>query len=211
MGDFNTSGLTPEEKQQLIALLQEEGSESPAQEQTEMMGNMGNDDAGADEDLIRRIIAETVGPYMQKLDLLVEVVNDEIIGGVTQLVQQKEKMAEIERLKTSYGTNDYFPEETQSFYRDATDGADLFDKLYEEISGAKGEGSDWGEEKEVPMVRGLASGLKEKMMKLRGPVAEAPVAVKETTVESNSPELERQLKRIKDMKRSGKANVKLGY
>jgi hypothetical protein len=197
MSDFNVSGLTPEEKQQLISLLQE--SDSPVEQGAEM----GNPDAEQDESLIRAICTEMMDPLQQQIELLSQIVNDEIIGGVTQLYNQKQKMAEIERLKQEYGTDEYFPGDTQDFYKEATDGQDLFDKLYEDISGAKGEGSDWGPEQETPYVGGLASKLKEKMGKLRGTTEAPPVAVEVSKVETN-PKMDAVVSKIRALKQSGK-------
>ena len=210
MAEFNLGGLSPDEARQLMSMLQEQLAGEGDNDSLAVEGaEMGNPDAEQDQDLIRRMIAEAIGPISMKLDLLCEVVDDEIIGGVTQLAAQREKMAQIEALKTNYG--EQFPEEMQSFYHDATDGQDLFDKLHEEISGRKSSTPDWSDEMEGPAVAELAGGLKEKMLKLRGPVAEAPVAVEVSKVETSpasNPRMDEVVKKIRQLKKS---NVKTGY
>ena len=218
MSDFNVSGLSPEEKQQLIAMLQQE--DSPMEAGAEA----GNPDAEQDESLIRAIIAETLGPISQKVDLLHELVVNGIIGGVEELAKQKELLAEYDRVKSSYSSADDADDEGPGFnsgdvdfFKDtAPEGgtSDLFEALRDEIMKAKGGSPDWGDEQEVPLVKTLKGTLRGKLAKYRGAGTEeaAPVAAEVTKVEATpaegAPGLDKVLKNIRSLKKSG---VKTGY
>lgn len=213
---FDTSQLSPEEQSQLLQLLLSSGGESPTggtmDNPVPMEGDSGNPDEAQDTLLIQRLISEAIGPLQEQVELLTQIVDDEIIGGVTTLYESQQKMSEIQRLQEQYGGDDMFNSDMQDFYKTATaggespDGLDLFDKLHEEISGAKSSTPDWSDGMEAPLVQSLHAGLKDKMGKLRGNAGAAPVAVETTKVEAEPvpSKTDEVVKKIKDMKKTGK-------
>ena len=203
---FDTSQLAPEEKDQLLQLLlsaQGGATEAPMEESMEA----GNPDAAQDQTLIQQMIAEAIGPLREQIELLTQIVDDEIIGGVTTLYQSQQKMSEIQRLQEQYGNDEMFGPDMQSFYKDATDGKDLFEMLHSDLSDAKSSTPDWSDDMEGPLIQKLHGGLKEKMLKLRGASAPAPVAVETTEVKAEpvaSSKMDDVVKKIRDMKKAGK-------
>ena len=190
MADFNVSTLTPEEKQQLIAMLQapDTGVDAGSLDSE----GAGNPDAEQDESLIRAICAEMMAP-------LLDLVENVIIGGMEEAVKKKQQLVEVQQLREQFAED--FPDDTQKWYSDATDGLDLFDKLHEDVGGM-------APEEQGPKVKEIAGSLKEKMMKLKGisPEAAAPVVEEATKVESApaNPKLDRVMRNIDALKKSGK-------
>jgi hypothetical protein len=191
-----------------------------------MEGMMGHSDEGQDVQLIRQVLAESIEPLVSvvqnildklagmddELDALGKVVNEEIIGGITNLYKSKERLSGISELSSKYGEvmGPY-----KDFYSEMTDGSDIFEKLYDELEDFKASG-DTDDAAIDAKVRELSEMLKAKYEKIKGmgveekPTEEAPAAAIEIEIEKPTDGIEGVLEKVRGMKSKASGRKDLG-
>lgn len=153
---MDLSSLTAEEKQLLLAALQE-GQPS---------------DMNQDLQLIQPLV-QMVQMLKEKTDYLEKLVVDELIGGITSLYNEQERDFSIKDLSNKYGEK-FGP--YKDFYQELS-GSDLYEKLYEELNERKSANPEWSDEAEMSVIDELVSSLKGKFDKIKGPAPVASVEV----------------------------------
>lgn len=154
------------------------------------MNEMMNPDEQADVELIKSVLSECLDPIVtviqqmldkmgmmdEEIDSLTKLVNEEIIGGITNLYKSKERMSGISSLSEKYG-NLMGP--YKDFYSEMTDGSDIYEKLYDELEEFKSTAETADDAAVDAKVQELADMLKSKFDKVSsmGKKEEAPVAV----------------------------------
>lgn len=142
------------------------------------MDTMHNDEQ-ADVELICRVLEEKLEPIVtvlkqmldkmaamdDEIDGLEKLVNEEIIGGITNLYNTKERLSGISGLSSKYGE---LMGPYKDFYSEMTDGADLYEKLYDELEEFKASAESVDDAAIDAKVQELASILKSKFEKVQG-------------------------------------------
>lgn len=142
------------------------------------MDIMHNDEQ-ADVELICKILDEKLEPIVtvikqmldkmagmdDEIDGLEKLVNEEIIGGITNLYNTKERLSGISSLTEKYGS---LMGPYKDFYSEMTDGADIYEKLYEELEEFKKSAENVDDAQIDAKVQELANVLKSKFEKVQG-------------------------------------------
>ena len=193
---YDLSTLSQPEKDQLLAMLAEKvGLEAPA-------GGHADEqqDKETMEPLVQAVLAlcEKVKSLEEKVEGLDKIVMDEIIGGVTNLYNERKRMSGIDELSGKYKEK-FSPYE--GFFKELS-GSDLYDALYDEIQNMKGEGSDWDDEKESGAIEQILGNIKAKHDKIKGiePPVEG-VAIEVSTAQAEPDEMGSLQERIRGMRK----------
>lgn len=186
MSDYNLEALSPEEKDQLLSqlLAQHEAGGSPSEPQAP--GDAEPDgDEGAVGSLLKvvEILLNVVDTLDQRLSKLEGVVMDDLIGGIDSLYKGNLRAKGVDGMRGKYA--ELFAPHADAL-KELSPDEDIFDKLYDLVEQAKTGTEGWDDTKESEMASGLASGIAEKIAKIRGdkPAADAaPVGGAGVTVE----------------------------
>ena len=110
----------------------------------------------------------------EEIDSLSKLVNEEIIGGITNLYNSKQKLSGISSLQEKYGA---MMGPYKDFYSDLTDGHDVYEELYDDLDEVKKSAEDWSDEKEAEYVNSLIDELKSRLDKMNGHISaiKAPI------------------------------------
>ena len=103
-----------------------------------------------------------------EIDSLSKLVNEEIIGGITNLYNSKQRMSGISCLQEKYGK---IMGPYKDFYSDLTDGHDVYEELYDELDEVKKSAEDWNDEREASYVNSLIDELKSRLDKMNGHIS----------------------------------------
>lgn len=180
-----------------------------------------HEDMNNDIELICKVLDEKLNPIItvikqmldkmglmdEELDSLAKLVNEEIIGGITNLYNTKERLSGISGLSSKYGEM-FSP--YKDFYSELTDGSDIYEKLYDELSEVKKGSESWSDDDEMNKIKEIAEMLKGKFDKIRGVPAATEIEVEVT---KEMPEVEEKkeedplVERIRRMKNKA-GNVK---
>lgn len=162
---MDVSQLSPEEKDRLLtALIEKVGIDLP-------QGMSGHGDAQQDAEQLAPIIKvlemviDKFEALEERVECLDKLVTEEIIGGITKLYNEKSRAGGISSMMEKY--KDKF-DPYKDFYGEMTDGSDLYEKLFDEISEMKGSTPDWNDDVEGSKVGELADFLKSKFEKVKG-------------------------------------------
>lgn len=193
---YDMSALSPAEKDQLLAMLAEkvgvaapEGGHADVEQDKEVM-----------QPLVDAVLAlcEKVKAIEERLEGLDKIVMDEIIGGVTNLYNERKRMSGIDELSGKYKEK-FSPYE--GFFKELS-GSDLYDKLYDEIQSMKGEEPEWDEGKESSAIEQILGNIKAKHDKIKG--IEPPVdgvAIEVSTAQAEPDEQGKLAERIRAMRK----------
>lgn len=193
---YNVSSLSPEEKDRLLeALIEKAGLEAP---------EGGHADVEQDKETMKPLVdavlalCEKVKAIDEKLEGLDKIVMDEIIGGVTNLYNERKRMSGIDELSGKYKEK-FSPYE--GFFKELS-GSDLYDALYDEIQNMKGENPEWDDEKESSAIEQILGNIKAKHDKIKGiePPVEG-VAIEVSTAQAEPDEKEKLAERIRAMRK----------
>lgn len=132
-------------------------------------------DESADLDLIQQALEpivtvikqmlDKIGAMDEEIDGLAKLVNEEIIGGITNLYNTKERMSGISSLSEKYGS---LMGPYKDFYSEMTDGKDVYEALYDELDEFKKTAESVDDAQVDAKVAELANLLKGKFEKVRG-------------------------------------------
>jgi len=171
--------ISPEIIEKLISAVKEQAGGSSGNAQ------VPHSDEQADEALIAQyveplvdvinILVDKVNSLDEELNKLSCVVMDEIIGGITKLYGEKEKISNISGLSSKYGEK-FGP--YADFYKELS-GRDIYEGAYDELEERKQQTPDWNDEKELSTIEELANMLKGKFEKIKGPV-EAEIKIEKS-------------------------------
>lgn len=144
--------LTPEEKQMLLEALQ--GGDNQAEEDSKF-------------DALCKAVDLLQGLYDkldEKVDMVVSLLQDEIVEPIKQEYEAGRRANGIKELSGKYGDK-FGP--YGDFYKGLT-GADIFEKLWDEIEERKSGADQWTEEGESGLIEELLNGLKAKKEGVEG-------------------------------------------
>lgn len=133
----------------------------------------------------------------EEIDSLTKLVNEEIIGGITNLYNSKQRMSGISSLSEKYGDK---MGPYKDFYSELTDGKDIYTELYDELDNLKNESEDWSDDVEAQRVSALADELKSRLERMKshtGSAAEIVVETKSEPVKSDQDILIEKIRRMK--------------
>jgi len=129
-------------------------------------------------------ILDKMASMDEEIDALKKLVNEEIIGGITNLYNSKQRMSGISSMSEKYGE---IVSPYKDFYGELSGGRDIFEELYNDLDEMKSKSEDWSDEKEAARVQQLADELKgrlERMAKIGTSVlGGSSEAMPETSVE----------------------------
>lgn len=121
-------------------------------------------------------ILEKLSMMDEEIDSLARLVNDEIIGGITNLYNKKSRLDGISSLGSKYGEimNPY-----KDFYSELTEGRDIFEALFDELEDYKKSSPDMNDEVIESKVKELAEALHQKMEKMKsfGGASEGSISI----------------------------------
>ena len=141
----------------------------------------------------------------EELDSLTKLVNEEIIGGITNLYNSKCRLSGISELQAKYGE---LMGPYKDFYSELTDGSDIYEKLYDELEEFKSSAEDIDDAAVDAKIRELADILKSKFDKIKG-LDHGVVAVKVSEVkEPEVSDTDKLLQKVKAMKAKAGDNFK---
>ena len=144
-----------------------------------------------------------------ELDALNKLVNEEIIGGITNLYNSKQRLSGISDLQAKYGE---LMGQYKDFYSEMTDGSDIYEKLYDELEEYKA-GSDGADDAAIESrVKELSDILKAKFDKIKGLGNEdhgvVAVEVTHPVVDDGKSNTDKILEKVKAMKAKAGDNFK---
>ena len=129
-------------------------------------------------------ILDKMASMDEEIDALKKLVKEEIIGGITNLYNSKQRMSGISSMSEKYGE---IVSPYKDFYGELSGGRDIFEELYNDLDEMKSKSEDWSDEKEAARVQQLADELKgrlERMAKIGTSVlGGSSEAMPETSVE----------------------------
>lgn len=143
------------------------------------------DDSLQDLSFLEPIVAvmkqmlDKIAAMDEEIDALSKLVNEEIIGGITNLYNSKQRMSGVGCLQEKYGK---LMGPYKDFYSDLTNGHDMYEELYDELDEVKKSAEDWNDEREAEYVSSLVDELKSRLDKMNGHVS----ALKTSSLESGS-------------------------
>ena len=142
---------------------------------------------------------EKIKAMDEEIDTLVDLVQHEIIDKIEEGVESSRRTNGIKGLGEKYGEKF---EPFREFYGQMTGGADILEKLWEELEEARTGREDWNEEAEGGKIEELLKGLTERRDGLKGALGEKKaVTVKEVSAAPvGGPEDIEAM--VKDMKRN---------
>jgi len=178
--------------------------------------NEMHSDEQADVQLICQVLNEELEPVItviknildkitamdDELDGLAKVVNEEILGGIINLYNTKERMSGISSLSEKYGS---LMGPYKDFYSELSEGKDIYEELYNELEEFKQSAESVDDSAVDAKVQELANMLKAKFEKVRGMSVgeEKPVAVEveiEKSSEAEAPKADELIDKIRKMK-----------
>ena len=185
---------------------------------------MDHEDEGMDVELIKQVLSEALEPLIavvkqiinkqaamdEELDALSKLVNEEIIGGITNLYKTEERLHGISDLSTKYGEK-FGP--YNDFYKELSNGADPMEKLYEELEERKSSKEDWKDEDEAGTVDELVKELASRFDRFKGIAAPKATEI-EIEVSSEPKEMsdaDKLKDKIRKMKELNTKNGKSSY
>lgn len=134
-----------------------------------------------------------------EIDATAKLVNDDLIGGITNLYNTRKRQSGIEEMSSKYGP---MMGPYKDFYSEISNGADIYEKLYDELEEFKQSAEGIDDAAVDAEVQRLADILKSKFEKIKGlggqPEA-APLAV-EVEVASGEPAEEKAEDAKEEMK-----------
>lgn len=107
----------------------------------------------------------------EEIDALVELVQHEIIDKIEEGVEQGRRTNGIKGLGEKYGEKF---EPFREFYGQMSGGADILEKLWEELEEARSGREDWNEEAEGGKIEELLKGLTDRRDGIKGALGEKP-------------------------------------
>ncbi len=137
----------------------------------------GGDDQPAEDEKFSQIAAvlETmqakISAMDEEIDALVELVQHEIIDKIEEGVEQGRRTNGIKGLGEKYGEKF---EPFREFYGQMSGGADILERLWEELEEARSGREDWNEEAEGGKIEELLKGLTERRDGIKGALGEKP-------------------------------------
>lgn len=149
-------------------------------------------------------ILDKIAAMDEEIDGLSKLVNEEIIGGITNLYNTKERMGKISGLKEKYGP---MMDKYGDFYHEMTDN-DLYEALYDELEELKSKTEGLDDAAVDAKVQELADMLQAKMDKMKGyatpanaeeanPATAVEVSIEKTTPVDDKAELVDKLRKMK--------------
>lgn len=188
---------------------------------------MEHEDAGMDVELIKGILNETIEPLItvikeilnkqaamdEELDGLHKLVVEELIGGITDMYHQEERIKGIGSLSSKYGEK-FSP--FGDFYKELSGGSDIMEKLYEELQERKSSKEDWSDSDEESTIEELLNELTSRHERIKGLTAPKATEV-EVVVEKEEPkeepkdEMEALREKVRKMKEMNAKNGKSSF
>lgn len=176
--------------------------------------NEMHSDEQADVQLICQVLDEELEPVItviknildkitamdDELDGLAKVVNEEILGGITNLYNTHERFSGISSLSEKYGS---LMGPYKDFYSELTNGKDIYEDLYEELEKFKKSAEEVDDSAVDSKVQELSNMLKAKFEKVRGMSIgeEKPVEVEvEIEKTAEAPKADELIEKIRKMK-----------
>jgi len=131
--------------------------------------NMQHGDEAQDQAMLDPIITvikqmlDKMAAMDEEIDALTKLVNEEIIGGITNLYNSKQRMSGISSMSEKYGE---MVSPYKDFYGELSGGKDIFEELYNDLDEMKSKSEDWSDEKEAARVQQLADELKGRLERM---------------------------------------------
>ena len=131
--------------------------------------NMQHGDEAQDQAQLEPIITvikqilDKMAAMDEEIDALTKLVNEEIIGGITNLYNSKQRMSGISSMSEKYGE---MVSPYKDFYGELSGGRDIFEELYNDLDEMKSKSEDWSDEKEAARVQQLADELKSRLERM---------------------------------------------
>jgi len=131
--------------------------------------DMNHSDEEQDEGMLEPIktvlkqMLDKIAAMDEEIDALTKLVNEEIIGGITNLYNSKQRMTGISSLSEKYGES---MSPYKDFYGELSGGKDLFEELYNDLDEMKQKTEDWDDTKEAARVQQLADDLKARLERM---------------------------------------------
>jgi len=110
-------------------------------------------------------ILDKMAAMDEEISALGKLVNEEIIGGITNLYNSKQRSAGIDGLQEKYGP---VMGQYKDFYQDLKQDGDIYGDLYDDLDELKASSADWNDEAEASRVNELADMLKQKLESMKG-------------------------------------------
>lgn len=175
------------------------------------IASRGGDNQPAEDDRFASIAASLeamqakISAMDEEIDCIIKLVQEEIIDKISEGVEEGRRSEGIKGLMEKQGER-FGP--YKEFYGQMTGGADIFEKLWEELEEARKGSPEFGEEQESGKLDELYKGLEERKNGLKGVLGETKEpeekAVEVTKIEAapidNKSKIEQM---VKDMKRKG--------
>jgi uncharacterized protein YdcH (DUF465 family) len=168
----------------------------------------GGDDQGAEDAKFAQIaevleaLQEKIKLMDEEIDTLTDLVQHEIIDKISEGVEESRRTNGIKGLGDKYGEKF---EPFRDFYSQMSGGADILEKLWEELEEARTGKESWGEEDESGKIEELLRGLTERRDGIKGVLGEKPegkaIAVEKVTA-APVEKVEDLTEMVKNMKRS---------
>jgi hypothetical protein len=136
----------------------------------------------------------------EEIDMILKLLQDEIMEPIRAGVEENRRKSGIAELSEKYGEK-FGPH--KEFYGTISGGADIFEKLFDEIEGERSKVPEWNEESEGGLIESLLKGLEERRAALKdveSKGSEKPEAVEVTEVKAEPNEKEDLKKLVKKMK-----------
>jgi hypothetical protein len=193
--------LTPDELQALKEALEAKmGGGAP-----------GGDDQASEDSRFESIAAsleamqEKISAMDEEIDCLGKLVQEELIDKISEGVEEGRRSSGIKSLMEKHGER-FGP--YKEFYGQMTGGADIYEKLWEELEAARNGSEEFGEEQESGKLDELFKGLEERKSGIKGALGEEKkpeaAAVEVTKIEAEPVDSKGKIEQmVKDMKRKG--------
>jgi hypothetical protein len=134
------------------------------------------DDQAAEDDRIEQLCAVVesqqakIAAMDEEIDMLIKLVQEEIIDKVRAGVEENEHANGIKSLQDKYGEK-FGPH--KDFYASISGGADIYEKLLEDIAEAKEGKESWSDEDEAGHIDGLLGRLSQMKEGVKGSLGES--------------------------------------
>ena len=129
----------------------------------EEVKDISHSDEQADIEMLKPLISvvqqliERMAAMDEQIECLSKLVNEEIIGGITNLYNSKKRMAGISDLQSKYAE---MMGPYKDFYSEITNGSDIYEQLYDELEEFKQGKESFSDEDEMGHVSELKDILK---------------------------------------------------
>jgi hypothetical protein len=134
----------------------------------------------------------------EEIDMILKLLQDEIMEPIRQGVEENRRKGGIAELSEKYGEK-FGPH--KEFYGTISGGADIFEKLFDEIEGERSKVPEWTEESEGGLIESLLKGLEERRAALKDVESKGEEAPKAVEVKAEPDEKAKLKKLVADMKK----------